>query len=292
MRWQVRNGWWEMNTLILEKYEKLKELIRQAGSAAVAFSAGVDSTLLLAVAAQVLGKRAVAVSVSADWIPDREHGEAVAFCESRGIRQICIHVGMDEISGFADNPPRRCYLCKKLLFTRILDIAKEQGLAAVLEGSNADDAGDYRPGMQAIAQLHVKSPLLAAGFTKAQVRELSRELGLPTADKPSFACLASRIPYGEKITAGKLDMVQQGEQLLMDMGFFQFRVRVHGSLARIEVLPEELGRIMQEPLRSEIYDGMKQIGFSYVAVDLKGYRTGSLNETLPALREKQRKDDS
>lgn len=275
-----------MNDQLTRKYEKLKELFSQYGSVAVAFSAGVDSTLLLAVAAETLGDRTVAVSVSADWIPDRESREAIEFCASKKIRQVCLRLAADEVDGFAENPPDRCYLCKKVLFERILEAALAQGITCVAEGSNVDDLDDYRPGLRAIAELGVKSPLREAGLTKQEIRELSRELGLPTADKSSFACLASRIPYGERITSEKLSMADRGEQLLFNHGFRQFRVRVHGTLARIELLQEEMERMMTEPLRSGIYEEMKRIGFSYVALDLKGYRTGSLNEALTGMKVK------
>lgn len=247
---------------------------------AVAFSAGVDSTLLLAAAAQTPGVSVTAVSVEADWVPRRERREAEEFCESRGIRHIRLKAWAGEIAGFAENPRERCYLCKKVLFAKITDAARAEGIAHVLEGSNVDDCSDYRPGMRAIAELGVKSPLLKAGLCKAEIRELSRALGLPTAEKPSFACLASRIPYGEPITAEKLSMAEAGEQLLFEQGFRQFRVRVHGALARVEVLPEELERLAKEPLRSFICGKLKEIGFSYVALDLEGFRSGSMNEML------------
>lgn len=270
-----------IDTQLAKKYEQLKKLLCSYGRAAVAFSAGVDSTLLLAAAADVLGDGVLAVSVSADWVPEREIREAAAFCRSRGIAQVVLRASADEIDGFGDNPPDRCYLCKRALFTKIIKAAAAQGMDCIAEGSNADDTDDFRPGLRALAELGIQSPLREAGLTKSEIRELSRELGLSTAEKPSFACLASRIPYGESVTSEKLSMADQGERFLQEKGFRQFRVRVHGTLARIELLPEEMGRMMEQPLRGEVYDAMKRIGFSYVALDIKGYRTGSLNEVLP-----------
>lgn len=270
-----------IDTPLAKKYEQLKKFLCSYGRAAVAFSAGVDSTLLLAAAAEVLGDGVLAVSVSADWVPEREIREAAAFCRLRGIAQVVLRVSADEIDGFADNPPDRCYLCKRALFTKIIKEAAARGMDCIAEGSNADDPDDFRPGLRAIAELGIQSPLREAGLTKSEIRELSRELGLSTAEKPSFACLASRIPYGESVTSEKLSMADQGERFLQEKGFRQFRVRVHGTLARIELLPEEMGRMMEQPLRGEVYDAMKRIGFSYVALDIKGYRTGSLNEVLP-----------
>ncbi len=187
------------------------------------------------------------------------------------------------IDGVAENPKDRCYLCKKALFQGFLDTAEREGLAAVAEGSNVDDEGDYRPGMKAIAELGVKSPLREAGLKKQEIRDLSKEFDLPTWNKPSFACLASRIPYGEVITNDKLRMVEEAEEYLLNKGFKQFRVRVHGSgapLARIELLPEDIDRAMEPSVREEINDKLHGMGFAYVALDLKGYRTGSLNEVL------------
>lgn len=263
-----------------EKLNQLRKIIRGYGSAAIAFSGGVDSTFLLKIAAEELGSNAVAVTAQSSTYPEREYMETVAFAKSLGIRQIVIESEELDIPEFADNPVDRCYYCKNELFGKIMLIAKDLKLYAVLDGTNADDTGDYRPGMQAIYELGIKSPLLDVGLTKAEIRELSHEMELPTWDKQPFACLASRFPYGQHITREKLSMVDRAEQILLDLGFRQVRVRHHGDLARIEVGPKETGRFADEEFAARINSELKQIGFTYVALDLAGYRTGSMNEAL------------
>ena len=264
------------------KLERLRAQLREIGSAAVAFSSGVDSTFLLRVAHEELGENVVAVTARSHSFPKRELDEAAAFCAREGVRHEIIDSEELDIPGFAENPPDRCYHCKKALFGKLIAFAQANGLAAVLEGSNMDDDGDYRPGRRAIRELGIRSPLHDAGLTKAEIRVLSKRMGLPTADKPSFACLASRFPYGERITAAGLERVERAEQWLMDagLGLAQLRVRSHGDMARIEVPPADIPRIAARA--EEIAAALKSFGFAYVALDLQGYRTGSLNETLPA----------
>ncbi|MCM1568398.1 MAG: ATP-dependent sacrificial sulfur transferase LarE [Roseburia sp.] len=263
-----------------EKYEQLKQYLNSLGSVAVAFSGGVDSTFLLWAAYEALGGRMMAVTADSLSFPVRELNEARDFCSSNGIRQQVFCFEELAIEGFRDNPPDRCYLCKRELFKEICRIAGENGMSQVAEGSNLDDNRDYRPGMAAVAQLGVKSPLREIGFTKSEIRMLSRELKLPTWDKQSFACLATRFAYGERISEEKLHMVDRAEALLLELGFHQVRVRIHGALARIEVLPDELFRLVQEETRRRIYEYFRELGFTYVSLDLGGYRQGSMNELL------------
>ncbi len=248
---------------------------------AVAFSGGVDSTFLLRAARDALGENVVAVTASSCSFPERELNAAKKFCGENGIRHIICESEELNIKGFRQNPPNRCYLCKRELFEKIWAIARENGIANVAEGSNMDDTGDYRPGLEAVRELGVKSPLREAGLYKSEIRELSKQLGLPTWNKQSFACLSSRFPYGEAINEKKLAMVDKAEQLLLDLGFHQVRVRIHGDIARIEVAPAEIRRIAENGIREKISARFKEYGFAYVALDLDGYRTGSMNETLP-----------
>ena len=269
------------HTQALAKLERLRERLRVIGGAVVAFSSGVDSTFLLRVAHEELGDRVVAATARSHSFPKRELDEATAFCRAEGVRHVVIDSEELDIPGFAENPPDRCYHCKRELFSKLLAFARENGLAAVLEGSNIDDDGDYRPGRRAIRELGIISPLHEAGLTKTEIRALSREMGLPTSDKPSFACLASRFPYGERITVRGLERVEKAEQWLLDAGWglTQLRVRSHGDLARIEVPPADIPRLAARA--SEIAAAFKDLGFAYVTLDLLGYRTGSMNEILP-----------
>ena len=264
----------------LDKYNRLLSILSSYKSAAVAFSSGVDSTFLLYAARAALHDHLIAVTASSGVFPKRELGEALDYCKRLGVKHVIVNINELEIEGFSANPKDRCYICKKELFNNFKQTAAAEGMAVVIEGSNLDDEGDYRPGLKAIAELDIKSPLREAGMTKADIRSLSQHFGLPTWDKSSFACLASRFPYGENISDKKLEMVDKAEELMMELGFKQFRVRIHGNdifLARIEVLPQDLGRLMETEIRSRVYDEFKKIGFTYVSLDLFGYRTGNMN---------------
>lgn len=263
-----------------EKYNILEDYLRSLGSIAVAFSGGVDSTFLLKVAHDVLGDNAVAVTARSCSFPERELKEAEAFTAANGIKHLIVDSEELDIDGFSQNPVNRCYLCKHELFSKMQGIAEDNGIKEVVEGSNMDDNGDYRPGLTAVQELGVKSPLRYAELSKAEIRQLSKELDLPTWEKQSFACLSSRFPYGETISPEKLKMVDEAEQLLLDLDFRQVRVRHHGTLARIEITEDQFDKIMDGTIRNQINKRFKEIGFTYISLDLGGYRTGSMNETL------------
>ena len=266
--------------LLHEKKQRLENYLRELGSVAVAFSSGVDSTFLLKVSHNVLGEKAIAVTARSCSFPVRELNETKAFCEAEGIEHIIVESEELSIEGFSQNPKNRCYLCKHELFTKIQGIANEHGISYVAEGSNMDDNGDYRPGLIAVAELGVKSPLREVELTKAEIRELSKEMGLPTWDKQSFACLSSRFVYGETITEEKLSMVDRAEQRLLDLGFKQVRVRIHGNIARIEIDRSEFERIIQPEVAGPLTGYLNELGFLYVTLDLNGYQMGSMNKTL------------
>ncbi|WP_459480751.1 ATP-dependent sacrificial sulfur transferase LarE [Clostridium saccharoperbutylacetonicum] len=268
--------------LLQEKFQLLKDNIKERGSAAIAFSGGVDSTFLVYVAHEILGDKAIAVTATSSTYPQRELNEAIKYAKDIGVKHLIISSEELDIEGFASNTKNRCYYCKKELFTKIRVVAKENSIEYVFDGSNLDDSGDYRPGMQAASELEVISPLKEATLTKEDIRALSKELGIPTWNKPSFACLSSRFPYGRKITIPKLKMVEEAEQFLLDIGIRQVRVRHHGEIARIEVSPEERVKFFDVSVMDKIGETFKKIGFSYVTLDVIGYRTGSMNEVLTA----------
>lgn len=260
-----------------EKQSSLIAYLRGLGKTAIAFSGGVDSTFLLKTAYDALGDDVLAIIGKTVSVPNREYLEAVSFCRSLGVQHTVIGIDQMSIEGFADNPPERCYLCKKALFAAFLKEAASRGFSFVAEGSNMDDLGDYRPGLKALSELGIRSPLREADLTKADIRALSRELDLPTWNKPSFACLATRIPCGEEITEEKLHMVEEAEECLFDLGFTQVRVRHHGEIARIEVVKEEMTKLLEPDVAMIVTGRLREIGFRYITVDLDGYRTGSTN---------------
>ena len=262
------------------KLAALRAYLKQTEGIVIAFSGGVDSTFLAAVATEELGPKALAVTALSPTYPQREQKEAVEFAARLGIRHELVESNELDIPGFADNPVNRCYFCKSELFRIIRSIADRHGIKVIADGTNADDSKDYRPGRRAAQELGVASPLLEAGMTKADIRSLSRSMGLPTAEKPAFACLASRFPYGTRITEEKLKTVDRVENALRRLGFKQVRVRHHGEVARIEVEPEAIGRFALNEVRNQVLEAAKNAGFAYVALDLEGYRTGSMNETF------------
>ncbi|MBR6012983.1 MAG: ATP-dependent sacrificial sulfur transferase LarE [Selenomonadaceae bacterium] len=260
---------------IEEKFDNLKKILRSYGNIAIAFSSGVDSTFLLKVAHDELGEKVIAITAVSEFFPSRETEEAEDFCKRENVRQIFLHENILSVENIENNPVDRCYICKKNLFKKILKTAAENKIFVVAEGSNMDDCSDYRPGLKAIDELKIKSPLREAELYKNEIRELSKKLNLPTWEKPSFACLASRFVYGEKITPEKLLRVEKAEEFLREKNFKQFRVRIHENLARIEILPNDFEKIL--PIREDLVKSFKSFGFDFVSLDLQGYRTGSMN---------------
>lgn len=262
------------------KFQAVVKRLRQVDGVVVAFSGGVDSSVLLAAAQEAQGPRALAVIGRSPSFPGREYEEAVKVAEGMGARYRTLDTDEIENPEYAANPTHRCFICKSTLFKALQAVALEEGLELVLEGSNEDDRQDYRPGMKAATLLGVLAPLQEEGLSKDEIRELARTRGLPVWDKPSLACLASRIPYGSTITRERLGRIDQAEELIRAHGFRQVRVRDHGEIARIELEAEGVARLMSDELRAQVVHELKELGFSYVALDLQGYRTGAMNEAL------------
>jgi len=252
----------------------------------VAYSGGVDSVFLAWVAHDVLGKRSLAVIADSPSLPRRELEDAIAIAKQFGIPLRVVETNEFSNPEYLSNPKNRCYFCKHELFTELSPLAIKEGFAVIAYGENASDVGDFRPGAQAAAEFQVRAPLKEAGLTKAEIRELSAQIGLPTAEKPQMACLSSRVPYGEPVTTEKLGMIERSEYVLRDLGFYDVRVRHHelkgGQLARIELGPEEIKRVFENGLFEQVGKTLREIGYTHVTVDLQGYRRGSLNEVRPA----------
>ena len=268
-----------------QKYNNLIQNIKSYGKIAIAFSGGVDSCMLLVAAREALGvENVIAVTADSAVFPKREYQEAVELCKELKVRQITFDINQLDIDGFSGNPENRCYICKKNLMGRIVEIAGNNNIDTLAEGSNADDVSDYRPGMQAVRELKIVSPLMEAGLTKQEIRDILKKKGMKIWTKQSFACLATRFVYGETIDLNRLDMVDRAEQTLIDLGFHQLRVRVHGEgdhpLARIELTADEIGDVLKPENIETIRKKFEEIGFSYVTLDLNGYKTGSMNKIM------------
>jgi len=271
-----------MNNDLEIKNQKLREILRSMKNVLVAFSGGVDSTFLLKVAQQELGDKVLAVIAGSETYPEQERESAISLAQDMRVKYELIQSKEMDNPDFISNSPQRCYYCKMELFSRLKEIAERENIPHVLDGSNFEDTGDFRPGSRAAQELGVRSPLQEAGFMKQEIRELSRKLGLPTWEKPAMACLSSRFPYGTKIDSASLEQIAQAEDTLRTLGFSQLRVRHHGDTARIEVPENEIVELVEPEVRKKVIAAFQSIGYTYITLDLKGYRTGSMNEILSA----------
>ena len=263
-----------------DKLSKLKEIVSKLESVVVAFSGGVDSTLVAKVCYDTLRDNSMAVTARSETYPDFEFKESQKLAREIGIKHLVVDTSELAIEGFANNPPERCYFCKTELFGKLKEIAKEHGFLNVADGANLDDTQEFRPGLKASKELNVRSPLKEAGLKKEDIRKVSKLLNLPNWNKPAYACLSSRFPYGQSITEEKISMVSEAETYLRGLGLIQFRVRHHETIARIEILPDDIHILTNSPAREELTAKFKKIGFTYVTLDLEGYRSGSMNEIL------------
>lgn len=265
---------------VKDKTKKLKETVKDMESVVVAFSGGVDSSLVAKVCYDVLGNKALAVTARSETYPAFEYEEALKIAKEIGIPHMTIDTSELNIAGFSENPPNRCYFCKSELFTKLREIAREKGYKNVADGANLDDTSEYRPGLDAARELKVRSPLKESGLRKADIRAISKYLNLSNWDKPSYACMSSRFPYGQSITGEKLTLVAAAEDYLRSIGLRQFRVRHHDTIARIEVMPDDIPGLLENGRRKELVNKFKEIGYKYVTLDMEGYRSGSMNEVL------------